>query len=166
MTGYEVHVVKSATISQGGLYRYDLTRRWAPGIDWAVFVMLNPSTADATIDDPTIRRCISFAQREGYGGLAVVNLYALRTTRPVHLLHHPDPVGPDNAYRVGRWLDAADIVIAAWGAHRLAAHRSGWLTDTVEGYDKDLYCLGVTADGSPRHPLYLPTDTPLEPWPA
>ncbi len=146
-----------------GPYRYLLTRRWSRA-QLMAFVMLNPSTADAEVDDPTIRRCVGFARREGAGGLAVLNLYALRAARPEGLLEHSDPEGPHNE----RWWrhvlgdDRTGPVVAGWGAfaHRrlpdsdaLAGHRSaGWL------------CLGHTADGSPRHPLYCRGDMPLIPW--
>jgi hypothetical protein len=128
------------------------------------FLMLNPNAADAAVDDPTIRRCIGFARREGAGGIAVLNLYALRSPKPSGLLDHPDPEGPFNERSWGDALDDDRIgaVVAAWGAfaprrlpasHALDAHRSErWL------------CLGVTADGSPRHPLYARADTPLIPW--
>jgi hypothetical protein len=146
-----------------GSYRYLLTRRWSrDGI--LAFVMLNPSTADAAEDDPTIRRCTGFAHREGAGGIAVLNLYALRAPKPVGLLDHPDPEGPLNAGMWGQVLadERIEAVVAAWGAFArprlppstaLGTHRSDtWL------------CLGRTAGGSPRHPLYAPSDAPLVPW--
>lgn len=85
---------RAAVLSPCGRYRYELTRRWAPGplVGW---VMLNPSRADAHTDDPTVRRCVGFAHRWGYGGLIIRNLYALRATDPAALADHLDPVGPD-----------------------------------------------------------------------
>ena len=160
---------RTATISDNGLHRYDLTRRWVSGADWAVFVMLNPSTADASIDDPTIRRCVGFARREGYGGLAVVNLFALRATNPEDLADSGDAgidtVGRDNGFHIGRWLDAASVVVAAWGAHPMAAYRAAFFRSTARGFDKDLVCLGKTKSGAPRHPLYVSGTQPLVEWP-
>jgi hypothetical protein len=127
-----------------------------------LFVMLNPSTADALVDDPTIRRCIGFAQREGMGALEVVNVFAFKATDPKAMFGAGrDIVGPDNREHA-RWAVAqASRVVVAWGAHPVGsspipaviAHANRW-------------CLGVTKDGSPRHPLYVRADQPLIPWPA
>lgn len=92
----EREVATTAGISECGTYRYWLCREWSPGLDSLVWLMLNPSTADATQDDPTIRRCMGFARRWGYGGITVVNLYAYRATNPRDLLTAADPVGPEN----------------------------------------------------------------------
>ncbi|MFD3920195.1 DUF1643 domain-containing protein [Streptomyces sp. NPDC058595] len=88
-------MIRTALISDCGRYRYRLTRTWGPG-PAAVMVMLNPSTADGTQDDPTVRRCVTFADAWGCGGLIVVNLYAWRATKRAELKLAPDPVGPDN----------------------------------------------------------------------
>jgi hypothetical protein len=147
-----------------GPYRYLLTRRWGRGALLA-FVMLNPSTADAAADDPTIRRCIGFARREGAGGIAVVNLYALRSPKPAGLLGHSDPEGPLNeqSWRGALGDHRVGGVVAAWGAYaprRLPASRA---LSAHRGSERWL-CLGRTSDGSPRHPLYAPGDTPLVRW--
>lgn len=156
-------VVKTATISACGRYRYDLTRRWADGDDWAVWVMLNPSTADAEVDDPTIRRCIAFTKREGFGGMAVVNLYAYRATDPRELTKADDagidPFGPFNLEYLIRWSDRATLQIAAWGIHG-SGHGN-----PLRFRSKRFHCLGKTKDGCPRHPLYVRADQPLEVWP-
>lgn len=146
----------SADISECGLYRYTLRRTWASGPS-CTFIMLNPSTADADNDDPTIRRCISFAKREGCGSLLVVNLFAFRATKPEDMAKAEDPVGPENA----RYLDEAtrnpfDTCIAAWGAHPMAQKAGQELAD-----EYDLMCLGKTKAGAPRHPLYVKGDAPL-----
>ncbi len=164
--------VKSAMLSEDGLYRYELRRTWSRSAPMT-WVMLNPSTADAAQDDPTIRRCMGFARREGCGGIVVVNLFALRVTRPVHLFDGSIglPNGPHNrgyvanAFDVAATTDGARFVVA-WGAlkrpWRSTAH--SWLMAHLsEGHP--VLCLGKTADGSPRHPLYLRADTPLEVWP-
>lgn len=158
----------NARLSTDTLYRYELSRWWGPG-DGVLWVMLNPSTADATVDDPTIRRCRGFSQAWGFGGLVVVNLYALRCTRPVHLLDHPDPVGPDNERTIKVWLEARNLplVVCAWGdgARRLSelvADQAGGVLEWAAEAGRTLRCLGTTREGEPRHPLYLPADTPLQ----
>lgn len=154
-----------ATIDPSGVYRYHLTRRWGEEPPLG-FVMLNPSTADATADDPTIRRCIGFAKREGLGGIRVVNLYALRATDPDELWRHPDPFGPANAQHIraavaeARWNSTPLIV--AWGA-KAKPGRVAVVMPLLAG--ADLRSLGVTAQGHPRHPLYVRGDQPLLPWP-
>lgn len=149
----------AAVLSGCGRYRYLLTRRWAD--DPAVtFVMLNPSTADATTDDPTIRRCIGFAKSWGYGSLNVVNLFAFRATDPRDLLAATDPVGPRNDAFLHDYLP---VSVAAWGAHKLAVARARQVMQAFAGRPL-LWCLGVTKDGHPRHPLYVRADAPLIPW--
>lgn len=153
--------VTDAVLSPDGRYGYLLTRRWAEG-PVATFVMLNPSTADAAQDDPTIRRCIAFAKRENCGGLAVVNLFAYRATKPSELSQVVDPVGPENDSWPRTTLSGNGLVIAAWGMHG-----PGDLAEAVVRLAGDrLRALGVTKDGRPRHPLYVRGDAPLVPWPV
>jgi hypothetical protein len=126
--------------------------------------MLNPSTADADIDDPTIRRCMGFARREGYGGVAIANLYAFRATRPVELFRADDPHGPGNAKTLRDLAAAHKIIVCAWGrlptlAARAHAQR---VAAKLARHGAQLYCFGRTAEGAPRHPLYLPLTAPLE----
>jgi hypothetical protein len=162
---------RTATISPDGRYRYDLTRRWADG-PFVLWIMLNPSTADASVDDPTIRRCISFSKREGCGGLAVVNLFAFRATNPAELRRVGDPMGPENASTILGWLERPDIAVAvaAWGAwvERQSSSHTRFLRPNVEYLatvaSRPLHCLGRTRGGSPRHPLRLRSDQPLEVW--
>lgn len=152
---------RGAVISPCGRYRYRLWRRWgaAPA---ACFIMLNPSTADADVDDPTIRRCIAFAKRWGCGGIRVVNLFAWRATDPAALVQARrdgfDIAGAYNHVHLVSATGDAGRVIAAWGAHPLARDRwiyaARWLRPGT-----DVACLGTTKDGSPRHPLYVRGDT-------
>ena len=158
----------SAAISADGLYRYDLQRvvSDAPGV--LAFIMLNPSTADAEKDDPTIRRCIGFTRRFGYGTLRVVNLFPLRATDPGELLIHPAPEGHENCdYLRAARVDSA-LCIAAWGAHpavkRLSENARFWLGSIPPA--PELMALGLTNGGHPRHPLYLRRDAALVPFPA
>jgi hypothetical protein len=147
-----------AVISDCGRYRYLLTRQVGTGARVAVFIMLNPSTADATNDDPTIRRCVGFARRWECGRLAVLNLFAVRATDPADMKRARDPVGPENKVWFDRILRTRRLgrVVCAWGVH--GAHREqdravlGWL----ERYGIRPRVLGTTVEGHPRHPLYLP----------
>jgi hypothetical protein len=153
-----------ADISECGQFRYALTRSWGAGPRFIV-VGLNPSTADGMKDDPTIRRCVGFARREGYGSLVMLNLFAFRATKPSEMFAAIDPIGPRNAVAWTRWGATECMVIAAWGAqkHPLMAQQVSRLS---EAFDDNLACLGVTKSGAPRHPLYLPLDAPIIAWPV
>ncbi len=154
-------MIKAATLSADGRYRYDLERRWGDG-PVALWVMLNPSTADATQDDRTINRCLSFSRRAGADALVVVNLYALRATDPGELAKTPTPTGPDNWATVQRHLAAEPLlVVAAWGAHEMARSSVVRLHLADAG---PMVCLGTTKGGHPRHPLYVAAVTAFEPF--
>lgn len=151
---------RGAEISACGRYRYLLWRRWDKDKPRALFIMLNPSTADAEIDDPTIRRCISFARSWGMGGIRVVNLYAFRATKPADLWKAADPIGEGNLSWIDRSIDTHGVAVAAWGAHA----RDKEVREVRElFYDLGipLYALKLTKDGKPGHPLYIAGDTPL-----
>lgn len=135
-------------------YRYALWRDFGDlaGEGYAMFIGLNPSTADEVSDDPTIRRCIAFAKSWGYGALCMTNLFAFRATDPVDMKAVADPVGPENDYHLQRLASGAGVVVAAWGVH--GTHRQ---RDTaVRSMMPKLHCLRKTGDGHPGHPLYLP----------
>ena len=142
---------QTATFSPDRKYRYTLWRWWSRK-PFAMFIGLNPSTADETNDDPTIRRCISFASDWGYGGLCMTNLFAIRATDPKKMIEHPEPIGPDNDAWLLRLSQQAGIVIAAWGTRGVHQHRNEIVCSMI----KNLNCLGLTKEGHPRHPLYLP----------
>lgn len=150
----------TATISPCGLYRYDLTRVWDAQCPPLVFLMLNPSTADATQLDPTVSRCLRHAQRLGYGGLVVLNLFALRSTNPRALELEEDPIGPENDSALDRWVQDGTNVICAWGAipgksRRLVVRqRPVAVLDRLRRLGADTWALHINADGSPKHPLY------------
>jgi len=150
--------------SQRCTYRYLLTRIWDRGLPPVVWVMLNPSTADAMADDPTIRRCTSFAKREKAGGIVVVNLFALRSTDPRALLHHHDPVGPVNDLFIQHAVQGAHQVIAAWGAAGVQHGRGQRVAQMLARRGVEVSCLGTTSTGQPRHPLYLPGGSAIEPY--
>lgn len=159
-------MVREADISDDSRYRYTLLRRWTVGGPAATFVMLNPSTADAEQDDPTIRRCIGYARAWGMSAVRVVNLYALRATNPRELWQAADPVGPSNDAAIASCaLVAAHFghpIVAAWGAHARPDRVAAVLA--LPGMER-LHSLGVTKAGQPRHPLYLPAAATLRPWP-
>lgn len=155
-----------AILSEDGAYRYRLWRRWPSLEPSVVFVMLNPSTADADQDDPTIRRCIGFARRWGFGGIEVVNLFALRTSDPLVLLSHPDPVGPENAEHIRQAvsLGAAKPIIVAWGEASRFRARADLVAALIRAR-RVVRALGVTKSGDPRHPLFMRRDVCPVPWP-
>jgi len=149
----------SATFSPCGRYRYRLERDWRGGKAMP-FGLLNPSTADAAKDDPTIRRCAKFAERDGFGRLVVVNLFAFRSTDPDALLEQEDPVGPENDAHIGRALIESSKVVLAWGANPIAEDRGKMVALRICGV-VPTFALGFTASGAPRHPLYVRGDAPL-----
>ncbi len=152
----------SAVLSADQKYRYLLRRDYGGvGRDRALtclFVMLNPSTADAEHDDLTIRRCKSFAQRHAYSALEVVNLYAFRSIDPKQLWQELDPIGPQNDQYIRAAVARAGLVIAAWGANAKRMRAK-----TIERLIPDAFALGFTKHGVPKHPLYIRSDAPLIP---
>lgn len=157
-----------ATISADGRYRYKLWRRWSVDHDcpsWVpAFVMLNPSTADGDRDDPTIRRCVGFARGWGYKGVDIYNLFAYRATDPSDLARARDIVGPENGKYL-REIFGRQVIVAAWGAHPVARDRAQRLVAAASPM-ACLSCLGVTASGAPRHPLYVRADAKPVPYPG
>ena len=153
----------SAKISECGRYRYLLTRPPESMLaerGTALFIMLNPSTADAEIDDPTIRRCRGFARDWGCNGLTVANLYAFRATDPSELWKQDDPVGPENNEQLYALAKEYGDVVCAWGANA-KTERAQEVVRILEGAGARLWCLGTTKSGAPRHPLYIKADQPL-----
>jgi hypothetical protein len=159
-------VQSDALISPCGQYRYWLARQWDADKPRLGIIMLNPSTADASLDDPTIRRCVSFARREDFGGIQVMNLFAFRATSPDDMRAAANPVGPAN----DQWISAAlrssaaskRPILAAWGAHGDFRARANYVTGMARLHGATLVSLGTTKDGHPRHPLYVKGDQPFE----
>lgn len=155
---------KNAIFSPCRMYRYSLWRIWSPwthgAAGYAMFIGLNPSTADETTDDPTIRRCVGFAKAWGYGGLCMTNLFAFRATQPAVMLAATDPVGPDNDKTIRDLAETAGVVIAAWGAHGTHLGRDA----VVRAMLPNLNYLRLTKGGHPGHPLYLPKTLTPTPW--
>lgn len=148
-----------------GPYRYTLWRTWANHQQPAIcaWVMLNPSTADASDDDPTIRRCIGYSRRWGYDGLVVRNLFALRATDPRELHAAADPVGPANDHWLTRWDRVARLVVA-WGTGRHPRIADRWRHAAALLAPHRPVCLRTARDGQPVHPLYQPGDLDPQPW--
>lgn len=158
---------REAVISECGKYRYLLLRTWDHTLPRCLYVMLNPSTADADIDDPTIRSCIRLAKEKGFGGLAVVNLYAWRATDPKNLpAKQSEAMGSSNLRAIETAVSQCTTVICAWGAHPYAARNVAGALDIIRLYQHTPYCFGVTQSGAPKHPLYIKSGTPLIPFAA
>ena len=156
------HYDRGAVFDATGHYRYHLWRAWDAGLPRVAFVLLNPALADATRDDPTLRRCLGFARAWGYGRLDVVNLFAYRTPSPAVLRRAPDPVGPDNDAVLVEVTRQANLVVVGWG------NGGQWLGRDVAVRalldPLNLTCLGLTKLGQPRHPLYLPAASAQQPF--
>jgi hypothetical protein len=146
----------AAVFSDCDRYRYMLARVWDSAIPPVIWIMLNPSTADAYVDDPTIRRCQSFARAWGAGGAFILNLFALRSPYPAELTRHDDPVGPENdgylVDTVGHFPRAR--VVAAWGTWGTYQERDRRVEKILGAR---LHCIGTNRNGTPRHPLYVPS---------
>lgn len=153
--------IKAAELSDCGLYRYILSR--GECANPLVFIMLNPSTADHTDDDPTIRRCLGFAEANGYDGIIVLNLYALRSTDPQGLWASQDPIGVLNDTYLGKIANSAEHVVCAWGRNA-KADRVRQVIEILERTGIALKCLGVNKDNSPKHPLYLAKNSKIIEW--
>lgn len=150
-----------ALFSERRRYRYFLSREFG-GDSTCLFIMLNPSTADAEWDDPTIRRCIGFASREGFGRLEIVNLFGFRSSSPSVLMATEDPVGDGNDRQILAALERADLVVVAWGNNAdFDSGRIEFVREAIERSGKPVKCFGLTSKGQPKHPLYLRLDAEL-----
>ena len=156
-----IMIRKSADVSECGRYRWWLRRSWGQGHRVVTFVMLNPSTADHEIDDPTIRRSIRFAQDWGFDVLSVRNLFALRATNPQELLTANCPTGGSRGDRELALAATAQLVVAAWGAF-VPFDREREALSLLRNCQ--LHHLGLTKHGRPRHPLYVPASTQPTEW--
>lgn len=166
-------MISSADLSKCRTYRYSLTRRWDISKPLMVVIGLNPSTADEKTDDPTIRRCMGYAKDWGHGGIAMINLYAFRATKPEDLWKAEDPVGPLNDRKIrsviNPWMTdqhgmVNGKVLCAWGGNA----KPGRVLEFAKICDSfpsmNLMCLGTTKSGQPKHPLYLKKDEMPRTW--
>lgn len=168
-----VYTEATAAFDDDRIYRYNLLRRWAPG-PTCLWIMLNPSTADETELDPTLRRCLGFTRSwetgnprdpgEGFGAFEVCNLYALRSTKPRGLWRVDDPVGPDNDIWIGMAARRAALVIVGWGVNA-KPERERHVAHLLADVGAQPHALRLTRQGSPGHPLYVPASTMPIPWP-
>lgn len=154
----------AARFSPCGTYRYELRRVWDTEKSSVLWLMLNPSTADAETNDNTICKCEGFSRRWGYGSLMVCNLFALRSTDPKGLKQVPHPVGEENDAAILAAVDAADRVIAAWGNHGDYMGRAEAVKRLIYPYREKVYSLAVNKNGSPKHPLYVGDHVEPEPF--
>lgn len=172
-------MTRTCQFSPDRLFRYTLWREWPaptpqlyytadphlgyyPGqhSQFLMVIGLNPSTADETKDDATIRRCVNFAKSMGFGALCMTNLFAYRETDPAKMMRYPFPVGADNDHWLKSISSEAGMVIAAWGAKGKFLDRD----KEVQKLITNLHCFRRNADGSPEHPLYLPKETAPTPF--
>lgn len=159
----------SAVLSDCGNYRYRLTRSVGMGNRAVTFVGVNPSTADANVDDATVRKWAGFSRRWGFDRFEVVNLFAFRSTDVRALATAADPVGPDNDMHILSLLAESELVVPCWGnSGKLPQNLRGrmcWLHDRISESGVEAKCFGLTKSGDPKHPLMLGYDTELQPWP-
>lgn len=155
--------------SENRRYRYELVHRCddlltTGELRFLVWVGLNPSTADEQALDPTLKRIRAFTQREGYHGFVMLNLFAWRDTDPDQMMREMDPVGRENDDTLRKWSKPGQKIVCAWGNH--GGHLSRWrkVAEMMKAAGAELVCLSTNADGSPKHPLYVKSDTPLQPW--
>lgn len=153
-----------AVFSPDKTHRYRLWRIWDDTVPPLVMVMLNPSIADEERNDPTVERCQRRAVAGGFGGLQVVNIFALVSTDPAGLYGHSDPVGPDNDTAILDAVKGAGMVICAWGTHGQHVGRAKAVVDLLKGAGVQPYALGINADGSGKHPLYVGYDVKPQPY--
>ena len=146
------YISTTCKFSKSRLYRYSLRRSWALGTtNQVLFIGLNPSTADSTSDDPTIRRCAKFAKDWGFNSLEVVNIFAFRATKPKDLFEEPHPVGIYNDSWIKKATQRSSLTVACWGSAGIYRNRSEIIMDLVD----NLFCININRDNTPSHPLYL-----------
>lgn len=159
-----------AALSIDGLFRFMLWRRWAGSADkerTILFIGLNPSTADATVDDPTVRKWMHYAKRDGFGRMYVCNLSAFRATNPEDMkrptLDHRTMENRDSVLRYAR---ASSKIVCCWGAHGSYADLDMQMKKLLieDGHELWRFDVPLTANGQPRHPLYLKNDCPIVRW--
>ena len=151
----EIDTGRVAIFSPDRKYRYYLEQIWNKDKPLVGFLMLNPSTADEFKNDPTVQRCVNFVKDWGYGGLAVCNIFAYRSTDPSELYNLEDPIGPENDAYIDAMFNKVEFVIGAWGAHGKHLGRGDSIMDK---YRDSLYALSMTKNKQPGHPLYLKSD--------
>ena len=157
---------RGALLSDDGIYRYRLWRHWDQSAPVMAWVMLNPSTADANLEDSTLRKCLGFAKAHGHGGVILVNLFAWRARKPSDLRLASDPIGPENDSHILWACEAPRLatVVAAWGGNPFARWRALHVSELIRSAGISLKCLGTTNNGHPKHPVYLPYSSAMRPF--
>jgi len=153
-------MIKEALLSEDRVYRYSLSRIWDKSKPYLLFIGLNPSTADENEDDPTIKRCIDYADRWGYGGLKMANLFAYRATLPSDLKKSKNPIGVDNNIYIKELSKGAGMTIVAWSNEGSYLNRDKEVLKLI----KEPMCLNINKSGQPAHPLYQKKDIHLKPY--
>lgn len=156
---------RTAQISPCGKFRYRFGRAWADAKP-LVFVMLNPSTADADVEDATIRRCVRFAHAHDFGGIDVVNLFAYRATKPEDLRRAGYQVGPENDQHIVDAVRGAGAVCFAGGSNVAGLERPQVVLPLIRAQAVEPQCLCIKRSGYPQHPLMLPSNCRLQPFTA
>lgn len=149
-------MISDAVISEGGLFRYQLARKWDLARPLLGFVMLNPSTADAERDDPTVRKCMGFAERLGFGGILITNLFAWRATDPADLRKNNYPIGPENNWHIATAARECGALVCAWGANARGLTRVDDVLGIIEVMGVVPMVLRTLPGNVPAHPLMLP----------
>jgi hypothetical protein len=160
----EMTTTRDARFSPCRTYRYRLGITWKATDPRLCFLMLNPSTADEIANDPTVERCERRARAQGFGGVDILNLFALRSTDPRALYTHPDPIGPDNDAAILAVALRADVVVCAWGNHGLFRDRGLAVRAMLARAGIVAHALRITNAGQPAHPLYIPYSTVPQRW--
>lgn len=175
-------MLRETLFSPDRRYRYTLWRDWSKQIDeglhftedphldfypgksdgYVQFIGLNPSTADETNDDPTVRRCIRYSKSWGFGAYCMTNIFAFRATDPRDMKAAADPIGPENDRYLLEVAKSAGFVVCAWGTHGAFKDRGNHVAELLRSNGIKPYCLKITQGGAPGHPLYLKHDiTPM-----
>lgn len=160
----DLFTTSGAEFSECQRYRYRLWRTWDSDKAPLVMVMLNPSIADAGQNDPTVERCQRRAVAMRFGGLQVVNIFSLVSTDPGALYETEDPIGPRNNAAILEAVKDAGMVLCAWGTHGAHEGRAREVVEMLRNAGVTPHCLGLNADGSPKHPLYVGYDVKPQPF--
>lgn len=167
MAFFSKYVVrKGALLSPSRTYRYILSRSWCSSStpNQLIVIGLNPSKADARVDDPTVKKLIFITRRFGYNALMLLNLFAYRATDPKELLKVEDPIGPMNNEILESYCSGIGDIVLAWGNGGTYMERGREVMNMLLPTNKLLKCFGKTGQGHPCHPLYLPKETKIVPW--
>lgn len=154
-----------AIFSEDKKHRFVLWRYWKPGRPLVLFIGLNPSRAGEFYNDPTIRRCISFAKRDGYGGMLFGNLFSLRSTNPVVIKNDREAANHPSHYTLlTGMLHLCSTVVPCWGSWDFIEAAELKVHSLIQAAGKPVMCFGRNKDGTPKHPLYLKSDCELVPY--